>query len=807
MTTNHQSEDLAATHAYNEETPKFYYLPPTEGRMKELWGRLSDDAKTVLEKAHKNHNRPFPWNEDDGDSDHFAKLEKISPYEIQSYCRYQGVKISIEEWLIFCQIVHNFDYWPHFHECNVQMIRCAYKILKPKSVLSIGTFSMIPGGTLVSGMGASNHKVVSTNPSRFDWLKNCIDIKDFKEVYQSPEEINGEDETFDFVISNTLINETHFRTYGGEPPFLEEFSAPQSKFERLQLDIISKTRPGGFAICETKSELFSDERYIKEIEKRGFAVVGMVEFLFHSPPWAIISRSSPSSIYSIIINDSNGKDRLTSSCQRGLDFPNQQILESFLRFVFGQSETAPQGTISTPKNLFLSPLASKEIKEYTELAQRCGQPLVRPSLETSAPLPALLILEYWKAQSEYNIIESSGYEELAQTAETEELRRFLGIWFQSPLGLRYSAILKMSGCLSWPADRLPPIPLPDQLTRQGILELMTNLDELEVSTARLRDAVWKKPGLIKEHKRNYASINVPAENPAWVDVLPFPLATILWQVHTAPRAKDRLDLLLKFFEGLSSLHASILLSVAVGDSVLLDVLRQALPELRERGCDIKRATFGTWVQLYERLSKHFRAMLDQGKAPEDGAGLGRLFAINDVSVIRKLISKDLSSVFQKANHMRNRISGHGPMITENLAAVHVKELQDLIISWRASSGALWDEVKLIQSTDQMIRKGGFYHLKARVLTGVRQPFPVETLALNDAPDAEWLHLHQIGSPNTMPLLPFIQISDPPSGTQAACYFYNRCERDGAHFVSFNYEETPELTFASDPTVILMAKIG
>ena len=41
------------------------------------------------------------------------------------------------------------------------------------------------------------------------------------------------------------------------------------------------------------------------------------------------------------------------------------------------------------------------------------------------------------------------------------------------------------------------------------------------------------------------------------------------------------------------------------------------------------------------------------------------------------------------------------------------------------------------------------------------------------------------------LLPLIKVMPSPRSAENACYFYNRQERDGVHFVSYHFEKEAE----------------
>ena len=60
-------------------------------------------------------------------------------------------------------------------------------------------------------------------------------------------------------------------------------------------------------------------------------------------------------------------------------------------------------------------------------------------------------------------------------------------------------------------------------------------------------------------------------------------------------------------------------------------------------------------------------------------------------------------------------------------------------------------------------------------------------------DVEHLYLSNKTSGRALKLLPLVQFGPSPQSTKNACYFFNRLERDGAHFISYHFTDKPELT--------------
>lgn len=818
----------------SEPDTSLYYLAPQESDNPEstwknatcnLWGNLSESARLVLEHAHRAKRRPFPWNEGGEDPSYLQCLERVSPDDVVNACAAQERKISLADWLRIHDLNLDPFGWPRYSRTSIAMIEAASRVLLPDTLVTFGTIAGIPAGCFAAGEHTpKRHVLVSDMESRCRPLSACLDGCGPPIEQLSSSDAKGAGIAANLVIGSFLAANLEWFARpamagdlitGG---FLAaNFDSKSGNLGQEMLRLMSASLPPPeqigspdivtpavldypyFLICPADPNVCAFEKTLENLRRENLSIAAMLTVREDSESWIVLQRGASDIIHSIMVETAN-----------------DPTIEKFLRYVFGTSETAPLGLMTTPSNRFLSPQAMQAAEHFRKRAERTKMPLVQPGQPGNALLGADFLYGLWQSicfESEDRYREPNEIKRTRQhksEPHSQELQRYFNGWFRSSLGSAYGRILDMS-CVEelegmWPAERLPALPLPEQEFRNRILDLQGRILTLEADAVTLRDEVWSKPLLIKEHENRFTRINIPEDSPGWIDDIPFPIANIVWQIHTSLRAKDKLDLLLKMFEGLASFHASILISMAVEQPSLCDDLRTVLPELKDNGCDIRRATFGTWVQIYERLARVYRSENSSQNRIPVAEWLGSS-AREKSDLLGKLASKETSRILKSANNLRNRISGHGGVVTEEAAAKHVEDLQALLACWRKEVGAVWHELRLLQPTDQMRKSAGTFYLQARVLVGVRQPFPLETVSLTEAMDSDWLYLHQVGSSQTLRLLPFIRVSEPPVGTQAACYFYNRRESDGAHFVSYHYGDTPEKTFPSDPADILFAMLG
>jgi hypothetical protein len=287
----------------------------------------------------------------------------------------------------------------------------------------------------------------------------------------------------------------------------------------------------------------------------------------------------------------------------------------------------------------------------------------------------------------------------------------------------------------------------------------------------------------------------------WPDSLPFPLASILWHYEGEPDPAARIDYLLKFFEALALVGATIMLSGCMNDADLVhnDLLQWIGPAARRMD---RQVTFGTWLTLGDRLMAPIRAMLD---GPEGRARGFELFATPDLQLIRNLVSTDLHDILSQAQRYRNYWAGHGGVAGTRILRERLGELADLLKRTRNLLGWSFEPWTLLKP-GAMTWSGGVFDLTATVLNGPNAAFRRRRVQVTEALDARRLYLLNDGSRQALELVPFIRMLVGKTG-EDACYFYSRVEATGVRWVSYHFHADPELVLADDELVEFLAKLN
>jgi hypothetical protein len=286
----------------------------------------------------------------------------------------------------------------------------------------------------------------------------------------------------------------------------------------------------------------------------------------------------------------------------------------------------------------------------------------------------------------------------------------------------------------------------------------------------------------------------------WADTLPFPLASILWHYDGEPEPDVKVDYLLKFFEALAQLAATVQLSACISDRALFSANRSAwFGGGEQKLLELQLASFGAWVKLSERLAGTLRALLQS----EDGSDRCRmLFAATDVELVEVLASAELAAIFRHALARRNSWSGHTGVAGEHIHRERLRDLEDLLARTRALLGWSFEPWTLLKP-GPMTRSRGIYDLTATILTGPNPAFRRKHIQLTEALDARRLYLLNDGNLQALELVPLIRVLAGKTG-QDACYFYNRLEGPDVRWVSYHFHAEPELLLPDDELVDLLA---
>jgi serine/threonine protein kinase len=289
----------------------------------------------------------------------------------------------------------------------------------------------------------------------------------------------------------------------------------------------------------------------------------------------------------------------------------------------------------------------------------------------------------------------------------------------------------------------------------------------------------------------------------WAEGLPFPLTSILWLYDAQPDARPKLDHLLNFFEALAEFRSTVLISGFLTDRALFDAGKpkwfgwDSGPGLLK----LETGSFGTWVELSERMSETARQLQSDPESAERCYGL---FAAQDRDLIDAITGSDLTRILLAARDRRNAVA-HGGILGRQALGEELHNLGALLTRTQnllATGFETWTLLRPGPAT----YAGGVFDLTATLLTGTNPAFRKAHIQMSEPLDARRLHLLNGGSRHALELVPLIQVMPAPKIDEDTCYFYSRMQRDGAvRWVSYHSVAEPELILDDADVAKLIAE--
>lgn len=348
-----------------------------------------------------------------------------------------------------------------------------------------------------------------------------------------------------------------------------------------------------------------------------------------------------------------------------------------------------------------------------------------------------------------------------------------------------------SSLMRW-ADELI-VPVPDRGTQFALASADERLASFEAELSAQRESVWASPESADSVVSRIAGAFDDSLS-AWLDQLPYPIASALWTAETASSPGEQQRAYIHAWEAIVTFHATVLLSASRTDLGHSGEVEAAIGEtLRQQHLGIERASFGTWVIIIERVSKELRRALEDGDTDEI-ARVRRSFADLDKGGIERLVSKNLVKKVNEVNTKRNRWLGHTGYTSNEEWRAQVVSLVSDLSELRQILGNVWAQLLLVRAGSSKLRRDGRVQT-VEVAVGTRSPFKTRDFIIGDEMIDGDLYLAKDGSQSPLPLGQFVQLRAAPQHAQYTTYFYNRTEGASVRMVS--YQHGPESEIQDD----------
>jgi hypothetical protein len=333
--------------------------------------------------------------------------------------------------------------------------------------------------------------------------------------------------------------------------------------------------------------------------------------------------------------------------------------------------------------------------------------------------------------------------------------------------------------------------LPNLEVQSEVIGIKSIITNLSIQLETLERQLWNRPQKYKETQKAVNSLNHVDNFEAWVESLPFPLASILWAYHADDDVKDKVEHLFLFFEALSQFTAVIMLSAYAADPIFYGKESGAWieqdPDSKYKDWVLK-STFGGWINLGQKLAKVTRRLKEDKTKQER---ILELFGRPEHDFLEMLSNKKLFNELDEINKHRNEWKGHGGAANSKEYKRRLTLLESSLAKVRQVIRERW-ETALLLLPGTAKYSGGIFDYQVKALVGTRTPFKKIMVKTLIAMEDEKLYLLHANQQRPLELLPFIRLIGSPETEPNACYFYNRQDKDQVRWVSYHFDSNPEI---------------
>lgn len=448
----------------------------------------------------------------------------------------------------------------------------------------------------------------------------------------------------------------------------------------------------------------------------------------------------------------------------------------------------------TEKNKKLSKLYGGQFLELRNVLKEINRPNKDnefTSMENALYFPIIGITDVVSSVTDFKI-KSQNYIQIIVDDE-KVLPGYVLYFFNTDRGRNIRKTF-MQGCIpKFTKDNIKDVPIivPSIIIQNDILNTYQMIRTLENQIISLKNRFDEIPISYKTIQKSIANINNEETLESWINIIPFPIASILRKYIIEDRNDKKQDVLFHFFESYALFHTSILLSIVYANRQLIETKDFF------KGINInyyERASFGNWVLLGQKIANAFREMLSSKSKMDSGFSkkdiVFECFKTKEEALIKVLCKKNIYTILNNASIKRNDWKGHSGVANDVIYENHVRELEELLQKLKLEIEDLYTNIELIRASS-MTLSHEIYSCRIERLMGSNSSFKKETFTINQPLETPKVYIRIKDTDMVIELVPFIIFKDSPSNQNNACYFYSKVEKGETKYISYHYEDEPE----------------
>lgn len=335
------------------------------------------------------------------------------------------------------------------------------------------------------------------------------------------------------------------------------------------------------------------------------------------------------------------------------------------------------------------------------------------------------------------------------------------------------------------------IPVNTMQTQRKIIELSRSINNSKEQLKILESSLWNYPSELSEIEKKTNRILKNPDNIDWIEELPFPLASILWNYYSGSDTRIKVDYLLKLFEGYCEFIVTMILSYLSKDKSFFEkTVKFWLNNVNNPEWYIN-PTFGNWQYLYKTLTSKIKSKL---KTDEGKKLLYDIFLGANGEFIDLITSKEIASTLYEAKERRNDLF-HGTIpheveFREALSFLEIKlyKIKEILLSGFSNLKLLKPIPKSINWDSESL----IFNTTCKLLNGTRPKFKQIEVQTNIPLSSNELYILHENQINPVKLIPTVQLREPPRSSQIGFYFFYGIKEDKVRLVSYHIENESEL---------------
>lgn len=374
--------------------------------------------------------------------------------------------------------------------------------------------------------------------------------------------------------------------------------------------------------------------------------------------------------------------------------------------------------------------------------------------------------------------------------QSKVVNTYLMNYLNSKIGLRSREIFLMGASIQFLTNESIGkigIILPSLTVQNEMVKLSNKIDNRRIDYDRMKHNLWLEYNSITlKAVKNELNRTEPNDKMSkWIDTLPYPLSITLWSYQSTKSIKKKVDCLLYFFESLSEFLTMMILSAYYVDKEFYSNNKSKwLNDSEDHSQWYKRATFGQWNNLFTKLSKIGREKINRNA--DDKNRIDQIFDYPSDDFYN-IFSKEIVHTLKQTCDIRNKYKAHGGITNESTDKMILNELEKhLNILYDILNYSFEDTVFVLPIEGRKTK--GIHINKVLNLSGPKTPFTEEEMVLTEMLDTDKMYMIHKNKLRATELVPFVQVKI----NTGASYFYSSVESSKMRWVSYHYEQEPEL---------------